>query len=222
MIEFNPFSGLSSFSETNTDRQGIAENFDTFLTLLTTQLRNQNPLDPLDTNQFTQQLVQFAGVEQEIKQNENLENLGRLSAASAITGAVSFIGKEVTTNGTTSTLNNGSASWTVTAPSDSVDAKFIVRDTAGNEVFSENLQLSEGQYTYTWDGRRNDGTVLPRGEYSLQIQATDSNGIAIQVGTNFAGVVEAVDMNGSEPVLIVNGRELKLNEVTAIKDNVNT
>ena len=70
MIEFNPFSALSDLGGSSKDRLAIADNFDTFLTLLTTQLRHQNPLDPLDTNDFTAQLVQFTQVEQTIKQND--------------------------------------------------------------------------------------------------------------------------------------------------------
>ena len=72
-----PDSSSDATSARRPSRPGIADNFQTFLTLLTTQLQNQNPLDPLDTNQFTQQLVQFAGVEQQLKSNEPARSAGQ-------------------------------------------------------------------------------------------------------------------------------------------------
>src|SRR5579885_1275128 len=78
------------------DDQMIASNFDQFLTLLTTQLKNQNPLDPLDTNQFTQELVQFSSVELLIKQNTTLTSLLSVSKATTNTNALNFVGKEIT------------------------------------------------------------------------------------------------------------------------------
>src|SRR5215212_8801809 len=89
----------------------LAGNFDTFLQLLTTQLKNQNPLDPLDTNQFTQQLVQFAGVEQQINMNQQLTSLVALQKATQTTSAMSFLGSTATVDGTTTKLTNGAASW---------------------------------------------------------------------------------------------------------------
>src|SRR6185312_14559205 len=114
-------SGVSSGSNSATaglasDTNTIAGNFDTFLSILTTQLKNQNPLDPLDTNQFTQQLVQFTGVEQQLKTNQFLETLMLSSQNTAKSDAVSYIGKEVTSNGKTSELSSANnAYWAYSA-----------------------------------------------------------------------------------------------------------
>src|SRR6185436_16837280 len=89
----------------------LANNFNTFLQLLTTQLKNQNPLDPLDTNQFTAQLVQFSSVEQQLKTNDFLSALVAANTNSVQTSAVGFIGKTVTAAGTRSELVNGQAVW---------------------------------------------------------------------------------------------------------------
>src|SRR5687768_11921275 len=94
----------SSTSKVAASRATIADNFDTFLNILTTQLKNQNPLDPLDTNQFTQQLVQFTGVEQQLKTNEFLETLMLSTQNTAKSEAVSYIGKQVTASGRTGEL----------------------------------------------------------------------------------------------------------------------
>ncbi|UXN75119.1 hypothetical protein N8D56_09525 [Devosia sp. A8/3-2] len=102
-------SGSSNTSALSGSRATIAENFDTFLNILTTQLRNQNPLDPLDTNQFTAQLVQFTGVEQQLKTNQFSESLLQSTQSSSKTDAVSYIGKQVTAAGTTAQLKDGGA-----------------------------------------------------------------------------------------------------------------
>src|SRR5436309_5795631 len=100
-------STSSSSNSTGVDKNTLAGNFDQFLTLLTTQLRNQNPLDPLDTNQFTQQLVQFAGVEQQLKQNETLTALLGVSKATTGASAIGFVGQTVTADGAATQLSAG-------------------------------------------------------------------------------------------------------------------
>src|SRR3954462_723085 len=108
-------SGVSNSSNTSSpsaiDAKTIAGNFDTFLQLLTTQLKNQNPLDPLDTNQFTQQLVQFASVEQQINMNTQLTSLVALQKANQVTSAMSFLGATATVDGSSTKLTNGKGSW---------------------------------------------------------------------------------------------------------------
>src|SRR6202035_5510495 len=104
-------SSSSTSNSTGIDAQTIAGNFNTFLQLLTTQLQNQNPLDPLDTNQFTSQLVQFAGVEQQLKMNDQLTSLVSLQQTAQTTAALSFVGKTVGINGSTAQLANNQAQW---------------------------------------------------------------------------------------------------------------
>ena len=91
----------------------IAQNFDSFLMLLTTQLKNQSPLDPLDTNQFTQQLVQFASVEQQLRSNETLSALLSSAKNSTTSNAANFIGLQVTADGATTRLSGGKAEWAI-------------------------------------------------------------------------------------------------------------
>src|SRR5882757_3886820 len=111
-------SGASG-SLNSTTGSTLAGNFQTFLTLLTTQLKNQDPLTPLDTNQFTQQLVQFASVEQELKTNDQLTTLVSLQQTTQSTQALGFVGKTAVVNGSTAALTNSSATWGLTAPTSS-------------------------------------------------------------------------------------------------------
>src|ERR1043165_5601329 len=106
-----PSTGSGVSFTATTDKPPLAGTFNPFLTLLTTQLKTQTPLDPLDTNQFTQQLVQFASVEQQINMNQQLTTLVALQKATQTTSAMSFLGSTATVDGTTTHLANGAASW---------------------------------------------------------------------------------------------------------------
>src|ERR1700756_3610979 len=103
-------------STTKSSNATLGDNFQTFLTLLTTQLKNQNPLDPLDTNQFTQQLVQFAQVEQQLKSNDQLTTLVSLQKTAQSTAALEFVGQTVGVAGNTAALTNGQATWNLDVP----------------------------------------------------------------------------------------------------------
>lgn len=199
-----------------TSRASIANNFDTFLLLLTTQLKNQNPLDPLDTNQFTQQLVQFAGVEQQIRTNESLEALVNLNKTSQLSTAMNYVGATITADGATSALKAGVATWYVTAPR-AASATINITDSTGNIVFTHESTLEAGTSGFTWDGKMSDGRTAPEGQYTIKINAKDVNGQSVTVSTQFSGVVDAVDLSGSEPLLMVGTALLSLDKVKAVQ-----
>lgn len=217
MVEINPYSALSSLGASSTDRVSIAENFDTFLQLLTTQLQNQSPLDPLDTNQFTQQLVQFTEVEQTVKQNENLEKLIQLSAANTITNVVGFLGGEITIAGDTSQLSGGTAAWDYELAAAADSATITIKDANGVPVYTTSGPAPAGRSTFLWDGRTDTGGVAPDGEYTLSITAVDGSGTAIQVNTQSTGIVDGVNFSGDEPILLIGSREVKLDEIVSVK-----
>src|SRR5215813_14850696 len=143
-------STLSNSDQVNLNNQ-IAGNFNAFLQLLTTQLQNQNPLDPLDTNQFTQQLVQFASVEQQINMNTQLQTLVSLQQTAQNSQALGFVGKTVTVNGTTAPLTNGQAQWTFNPPSPAT-ATFTVTDSTGQTVLTKTGTVQPGPQSFNWNG----------------------------------------------------------------------
>src|SRR3954451_2255805 len=122
-----------TFSST-TDKTTLAGNFNTFLTLLTTQLKNQNPLDPLDTNQFTQQLGQFAGVEQQINMNQQLTSLVALQKANQVTSAMSFLGATATVDGSSTKLTNGKGAWSFSVDKPSTGT-ITIKDATGQTAY---------------------------------------------------------------------------------------
>jgi len=209
-------SSSSSSSSSVVDRTTIANNFDTFLQLLTTQLKNQNPLDPLDTNQFTQQLVEFSGVEQQLKTNDFLSSLVQANANTTNSNAVNYIGKTVTASGVRSELVNGQAQWQFSV-SDASTVTVNIKDENGNTVYSEQGSMKAGTGTFTWDGKDNQGNVKPDGTYTISMQAVTAEGKTINVSTETTGTVTGVDFTGSEPVLLVGKARLNLSGVTSVR-----
>jgi flagellar basal-body rod modification protein FlgD len=205
----------SSTSSASASRQGIADNFDTFLQLLTTQLKNQNPLDPLDTNAFTQQLVQFSSVEQQLKTNEFLSALVQANANSVQTNAVNYIGKTVSAEGVRSELVNGKAVWNFSLE-DAADTTVTIKDKSGNVVYTEQGELQAGVGQFTWDGKTSTGAKAPDGTYSISMTGINAEGKNVPITTEFTGVVTGVDFTGSEPVLLIGPTRVNLSGVKAI------
>jgi flagellar basal-body rod modification protein FlgD len=202
-------------STTNTT---LAGNFQTFLTLLTTQLQNQNPLDPLDTNQFTQQLVQFASVEQELKTNDQLTTLVSLQQTAQSTQALTFVGKTAVVDGSTAVLSNASATWNLSVAQNS-NVNVTIASSTGQTVFSGQYPVNAGNnQPFTWDGKGNDGTQWPDGKYTMTASAADSAGNSVGVSTSIQGVVSSVDLTQSPPLLSINGQTYTVNQIKSITD----
>ena len=208
----------SGSSSSVTGAQTVDENFDTFLSLLTTQLQNQDPTKPLDTNEMTQQLIQYSEVEQLLQSNKKLEALLSLSAANASLSVIGYVGKEINTAGDTTTLANGSASWGLNIPAGSEDVSYVIKDTNGDEVFSSNGALATGDGSFSWDGTTSTGSTAAPGNYSLTVTARDAAENAIPVKVSVRGVVDGVDTSGDIPVLLVNGARFSVDDVTEIRN----
>jgi flagellar basal-body rod modification protein FlgD len=196
----------------------IAGNFNTFLQLLTTQLKNQNPLDPLDTNQFTQQLVQFAQVEQQLNMNTSLSTMIALQQSSQATSAVSLLGQTVTVGGNTSTMNNGKAAWTFSSPSTGT-ATINIADSTGATVYSGTTPIQTGAQTYTWNGVGTNGTQYSSGNYTISITAKDANGQPITTSTDATGTVDSIDVSQNPPILTIGGQTYPLNQIKQVTRN---
>jgi len=196
----------------------LAGNFQTFLTLLTTQLKNQDPLTPLDTNQFTQQLVQFASVEQQLKTNNQLTTLVSLQQTAQSTQALTFVGKTAAVDGSTAALSQGQATWKLSVPTNS-NVSISIANSTGQAVLTGTLPVSAGSnQPFTWNGKGNDGTQLPDGKYKLTATAADSAGNPIAVSTQIEGVVSSVDLTQSPPLLSIDGQNFTVNQVKSISN----
>jgi flagellar basal-body rod modification protein FlgD len=195
--------------------QQIAGNFQSFLELLTTQLQNQNPLDPLDTNQFTQQLVEFAGVQEQINTNDSLASLVSMQQTAQATQALTFVGKTAIVNGNTATMTNSSATWELTVPSNS-NVNISIANSSGQTVFTQTLPESAGNQPFTWNGVGANGAQWPDGAYTLTATTTDSSGNSVAVATQVAGLVSGVNLTQSPPLLMINGQSYTVNQIESI------
>jgi len=206
MTDVTTLAALNSdYSTSSTSRASLADNMDSFLTLLTAQLKNQDPLSPMDSTDFTNQLVQFAGVEQQINANTNLESLIGLSQTSIGATAVSYIGKEVQAESTTLPLQDGNAKFTYTLTSDASKSLVVIKDSSGTVVKTMQGETSAGTYHMSWDGTNAYGEQLEDGAYTLEIQATDTSGETMDnIYTTTFGKVTAVANDGDD-VLIAAG-----------------
>ena len=205
----------TSTAKKASDRAMIAENFDAFLLLLTTQLKNQSPLDPMDTNQFTQQLVQFASVEQQLKSNDTLNALLTSSRGSAVSMAASFVGMQVTADGTSARLADGKAEWMIN-PARNAQASVIVMDSNGSVVATSTQAVPAGAQKFVWDGKTTTGGAAPPGEYTIHITARDPAGQNVSVKTEIVGQVESVDVSGGDPVLVFGSNRIPLDKVRSV------
>jgi flagellar basal-body rod modification protein FlgD len=205
----------SSTVSTALDNTEIASNFTTFLQLLTTQLKNQNPLDPLDTNQFTQQLVQFAQVEQQMKSNDQLSSLVSLEKSAQASTALAYVGATVVVDGSTAALTNGNATWNlnVTKPS---TATITIKDSTGQNVFTGTAGVNPGTQTFVWNGRGNDGRIWPDGNYTLTATAVDASNQSVAISTEVQAVVDSVDLSQSPPVMSINGQNYTLDKIKRV------
>jgi flagellar basal-body rod modification protein FlgD len=153
----------------------LSSNFGDFLNMLMTQLKNQDPSSPLDSNQFTQELVSFSGVEQQINTNNSLTQLIQLTQAGELMQGSSLAGKQVMVQSDQIPLQDGHGSVQFTASS-AEPAAIAIADASGKLVRTAMLNAQAGVNTWNWDGKSDSGAVLPDGAYHISVYGTDAGG----------------------------------------------
>jgi flagellar basal-body rod modification protein FlgD len=212
-------SSSNASSTNNAGLDSLASNFNSFLTLLTTQLQNQDPLSPLDTNQFTQQLVEFASVQQQVDMNTNMQTLISLQQASEASSALQMVGATVTLNGTSAPLTSSSpASWTLNSASPAT-GNVTITNSSGTVVYTGTTSLNTGSNTFTWNGTGNTGQNWPAGQYTIAVTATGASGQKVTVTPQVSGTVSGVDLTKSPPQLVVGGQDYALSAVQSVTNS---
>ena len=197
--------------------KSLAGDQQTFLTLLTTQLKNQDPLSPLDANQFTAQLVAMTGVQQQIVGNQLLQQM--VNRQTGLGDPVNMIGKTVTAATAAATLKDGKTSWTYSVTGDAADVSVQIVDNLGNVVGQSDLgHMAQGEHTFDWDGKGLSGNPLPDGAtYGLVVTAKDAAGAAINSSVYQRGLVTSVQQDPQAGSLIsINGTLIPASAVTII------
>jgi flagellar basal-body rod modification protein FlgD len=209
----------------------LGDTFDSFLILLTQQMKNQDPLKPMDATQFTTQLVQFTQVEQQIRQNQNLESMIVLQHSTLVSSMVSYLGKTVDTLGESVYLTEGATpDISYTLPEGVAKLELTITDSAGTVLRTVTLdktsETSKGTHAYTWDGKNTGGIAMTDGTYGVKFRALDSsgnaakssNGAPITVGTTASGTVSNVNIVNGQIILTVGGAKIPLSEVSSVRD----
>lgn len=191
----------STSSSTSSSSSSLASDFNTFLTLLTVQLQNQNPTDPMDTNEFTSQLVQYAEVEQQIETNSTLDSIYSSLSALSINSALGYIGSEVTVSGETAPLTSDGINWIYDLDSEADSVTLTLSDQDGNKVWSGDGTTDEGLNYFTWDGTDSDGNAVDLDNYTLTVTAKDSAGDSIDSGVAFTSTVTGIDTSDGDVTL---------------------
>lgn len=209
-------SPIATFQTTAAQDNGLAKlssDYTMFLRLLTTQMQNQDPLSPMDSSQYTQQLVQYSAVEQSIQQTGALKDiLARLSTQDMMQ-ASALIGKQADYDGVTAGLEPGSTTqWDWSLPAKPASLIAIISDASGHEI--ERRTLAAGATKLGWDGALTSGGSAPAGSYTLALDARDANGTPIPARIGASGLVSSVNRTDDGGVsLLVNGVMVPLSAV---------
>ena len=197
----------------------LANNFETFLTLLTTQLQNQDPLSPLDTDQFTTQLAQFSSVEQSIATNRYLENLLSVLRIDQAANAVNYLGKTVAIDGNDAPLTGGLAEWGYALAGAAASTTISVVDGDGETVFTAPGEIAAGSHNFVWNGVDDNNVPRPEGIYSIVVAAKGAEGNPVTVTTALSGQVSAIETVDGEQMLVVGGKLIPIGEVIAVRES---
>jgi len=216
---------VSSTTANATSRIGagsslLASNFETFLTLLTSQLKNQDPLSPVDSNQFTAQLTQMAGVEQQLLTNDLLKSLVSGQGSAGLGQAATYIGKAATAAWSATKMADGQATWSYELGANASSATLQVLDGTGKVVWSGDApSKTTGMHDFTWDGKATSGNDGQNGQvYTLKITAKDAAGGALDSQVLTRGRITGVEMYNGEPYLTVGNAILPLSSVIALEE----
>jgi flagellar basal-body rod modification protein FlgD len=222
MVAATSSTGTSVTDKINNSRNSLANNEQTFLKLLTTQLKNQDPLSPTDTTQMTSQITQMTGVEQQLVTNDLLTALVGMNTSGGISDAVNLMGKQVTAETDKSVLKDGKATWSYTQSRSATGVKIEVIDKFGKTIRTQLPDdMSGGDHTFEWDGKSDDGTVQPAGgAYTIKVTATDPEGSNITTTSKgrIDGVVTKVTNESGVNMVWIGDTKVPIDSVIGVTD----
>ncbi|MGF1608433.1 MAG: flagellar hook assembly protein FlgD [Kiloniellales bacterium] len=196
----------------------IAENFDTFLRLLTTQLQNQDPLSPLDTTEFTNQLTNFAQVEQGINTNKKLDQLISLQGGSQLSAGVSYMGKQIEAPGEVMLLQDGRGRIGYELPRSSARTTIAILNSNNNVVAFFEGSTQAGKHVLEWDGTDDSGNKLPDGSYRALVTALDADNQTMKSSMTSFGRVTGVELENGKVTLVMDSLSVNLEDVVSVHE----
>ncbi|MBK8908794.1 MAG: flagellar hook assembly protein FlgD [Rhodospirillales bacterium] len=200
------------------DQQRLEEDLFNFLNLLVTQLQAQDPLDPMDANEFTSQLVQFANVEQQIYQNSHLETLVGLQESNQAAAMVNYLGTMVEAEGKSFTLADGGAQASYTLPETALETTLVVKNDRGQPVYTIGGETGAGRHSFEWDGHDADGRPLPDGVYTLDVSAKHGDQSPMPVSQTVYGRITGAAADGGRAVLFMGDVQIPMEDVLSVRE----
>ena len=195
----------------------INQTFDDFLQLLVTQLKNQDPVSPMDPTEFTNQLVSFSQVEQQIHTNQNLEELIALQSDTWLGQPLDYLGQSVEVVGGTFTYDDEPVEMSYGVSSGAAGVVVQIVNSAGTTVYQEAGSTTAGRHTLTWDGTTSDGDYAPPGLYRVVASAVTSDGEMAELATATQGVVTGVESLDGETRLLIGGVAIDPADIIAVR-----
>lgn len=212
--DINLSTVLTDTQQTQGQQVQLAQDLDDFLTLLTTQLQNQDPLNPMDSTEFTNQIVQFSQVEQMINQNQKLDSLLQLELAGISSVALGYVGLDASYIGTELSYDGtNSPTITYSLGGEATIATLTILDEEGNVVRTEQVPKSIGKHDFLWDGNDSNGFALPAGTYSINIGAADNDGNTVDSTTVVSGRVRGIESQNGVVFLLVGERAVPISQI---------
>ena len=204
---------LNQQANTAASSDKLADDFSQFLTLLTVQLQNQDPLSPMDTTEFTNQLVAFTGVEQQINTNQKLDNLVALNLGSSFSSAQNYVGKDISYVSSEFSYTGEPASMRYSLASSASTSKINILNSSGDVVYTTDAATTAGAHNFVWNGETNSGLPASPGTYEIAVAAADGDENAIKTNTVVNGRVRGVETQDGSIYLLVGERAVALSNV---------
>lgn len=200
--------------KTANSNSALSQDFDDFLNLLTTQLQNQDPLNPTDTDQLTDQITQFSQVEQQINTNQKLDNLLALQLGNQSAAALGYVGLDVSYVSADLHYDGENNSKITYALGDqAASAKINIFNEEGDLIFSDDAPKSTGQNEYVWTGETAQGPRAEKGTYTVSVDAFDIDGNVIDTTTVVRGKVRGIENQNGATFLLVGDRAVAISNV---------
>lgn len=208
-------------SQSDAAKTSLSDDLDTFLILLTAQLQNQDPLSPLETAEFTNQLVAFADVEQSIAQSGYLEDLITLQKSNEVTNAVSYIGKTVEVESDEFYMKEGDgATFSYVLPEAAKASTLTITNSDGDVVYIGEASTTAGEHVYNWDGKKEDGTSFPTDAYAINVAAVNPDSQPIEGIAYFTtGKITGIEYGDTKTTLIMGSIGIDIGRITAVVED---
>ncbi len=212
-------NALDFSQRTSNSSAQLAEDFDDFLVLLTTQLQNQDPLSPMDSTEFTNQLVAFSGVEQQINANAKLDSLVSLGLGTSFSSSLSYVGKDVSYLSSEAHFDgNTPIDIDYAISGESVDTKINILDEEGNVIFSQDVSNADGTQNFTWDGKDKNGIAQLEGTYQIHVDALDGQNQILTTTTVVTGHVGGIETQNGTTFLLIGDRAVSIGNVIKVTE----